>query len=566
MTDLTVVLAGQAGQGLQAATRQLARVLVRSGHHVFASADVMSRIRGGDNSNRVRVTDFPVGADSGGAELLVALEPGLVARHLGMLVAGGLVVVGDDGPEPPGGEYRVLRVPFKRLGGRNGRMVNTAALGVVAALCGIDRAALLAQVSSGYEHKGEEVVRLNAASFEGGYRAASDSGVEPVARFGSPEPDNGRLLVSGAEALALGAVAGGIALACGYPMSPGTAVLEALAGWSSRTGMVVEQPEDEVAAVNLALGAAFAGRPALVATAGGGLSLMNEGLSLAGMTETPLVVMSGMRPGPATGLATRTAQADLLSAASCGHGEFARAVLCPGDATQAFAAGRDAALLAEEFQTPVLVLFDQFLADGLWTVDGFEFPEAQAASGRQGSPGSYRRYEPSDSGVSRRILPGTRGELVYADSDEHTAEGHITESAEVRVEQSGKRLRKLVGLAGRIPVPERYPDRDARTLVACFGSTRWAVREAVDRLRAQGQDIGMLHLPGAWPFPAEPFRQLARAGRRLVTVEGNLTGQLAALIRQETGMRADPAVRRYDGRPLTVADVEEGLASDGTGS
>lgn len=566
MTDLTVILAGHAGQGLQAATLQLARAVVRSGYRAFASADVMSRIRGGDNSNRVRVTDFPAGADSGRAELLVALDPGLVGRHLGMLVPGGLVVVGDDGPEPPGGEYRVLRLPFKRLGGPNGRMVNTAALGVVAGLCGIDRAVLLSQVRSGYEHKGEDVVRLNSASLESGYRSVADSGFEPVAKLGSPDPDNERLLVSGAEALALGAFAGGIRFACGYPMSPGTAVLETLARWQARTGMVVEQPEDEVAAINLALGAAFAGRPALVATAGGGLALMNEGLSLAGMTETPVVVMSGMRPGPATGLATRTAQGDLLSATVFGHGEFARAVLCPGDAGQAFAAGRDAAWLAEEFQTPVLVLFDQFLADGLWTADGFDFPDRTPGPGWQGPPGSYRRYEPGESGVSPRILPGALGELVYADSDEHTAEGHITESGEVRVEQSGKRLRKLAGLAGRSPMPERYPDRNAQTLVACFGSVRWAVREAVDRLRARGKDIGMLHLPAAWPFPSEPFRQMARAGRRLVTVEGNLTGQLAALIRQETGMRADPAVRRYDGRPLTVADVEAGLAPDAEGN
>jgi 2-oxoglutarate ferredoxin oxidoreductase subunit alpha len=256
------------------------------------------------------------------------------------------------------------------------------------------------------------------------------------------------------------------------------------------------------------------------------------------MTEMPVVIMVGMRPGPATGLATRTAQADLLFAISAGHGEFARAVLAPADAQQAFTAGQRAFAIAERHRTPVIVLFDQFVADASWTV-------------QEPGDGAAGTAEPAGP------RPGTAGRLVYLDSDEHTAEGHITESARVRVEQSDRRLGKMKSIAQELLPPE-CSHADAATLVFCFGSTRGVVAEAVSRLRARARSVGMVHLCDVWPFPTETVRGLA-GGKRLLTVENNYTGQLARLIRQETLLEVAASVRRFDGRQFRVAEVEAGI-------
>jgi len=562
VTDFGLFLAGQAGQGLETAARVLGRALVRGGYRVLVSLDVMSRIRGGHNACRFRITDEAVRADADLFDALIALSPELAGQHLAELKPDGVVVVDEDGADLPEGEYRILRLPLakavKQQGGR--RSANMVALGVFAGSVGLEDGLLTAAVREQFAGLGSKVVEENVASCRAGRELASDAGLRVSTELVSHDSDRSLMLLTGAEAIALGAVAGGAIYASGYPMSPGTGVLEALARWSGQTGMVVQQAEDEVAAINQACGASFAGMPAVVATAGGGLSLMNEGLSLAGMTETGLVVCSGMRPGPATGLATRTAQADLLFAITCGHGEFPRAVFCPGDAEQAFQATAKAVRLADEYQTPCIVLFDEYLADAFWTVDGLAAPSAPVAEQWRGRDYAYRRYEVTKSGVSPRLRPGTPRQLVYADSDEHTEEGHITESADVRNRMVEKRFRKQAGLADRMDKPVLYPEPDAAAVVGCFGTAAGVVREAVDRLRAEGRNVAMMSFCDVWPFPVERVRELTRRSKRLVTVEGNFTGQLAQLITQETRLRVDGVVRRYDGRQFRVADVERQLA------
>jgi 2-oxoglutarate ferredoxin oxidoreductase subunit alpha len=307
----------------------------------------------------------------------------------------------------------------------------------------------------------------------------------------------------------------------------------------------------------------------MTCTAGGGFCLMNEALSLAGMTETPLVLCVGMRPGPATGLATRTAQADLLFAIYAGHGEFPRAVLTPADAAQAFQAAQDAFRIADKFQTPVIILFDQFMADALWTVERSSLKsEVQSPSSIVSSPEglqayAYRRYELGESGVSPRLLPGTPQQLVYADSDEHNETGHITESAAMRVRMVDKRNAKTAGIRQELTESkakvEVEAEVEAETLVFCFGSSRGVVAEAVARLRDKGRKVAMVHLSHVWPFPAEAVANLAAKSAKVVTVEQNYSGQLAQLLSQECGLRVAGTVRRFDGRQFTVAEVEAGL-------
>lgn len=557
--DLGIIISGRAGQGMQVVSQVLGRVLVRSGRHVLATQDVMSRIRGGHNFSRIRVSSGPALAECDRAQILLALDKELVRPHLEELDRTAIVIVDDEDGSCIASEHRVVCIPLRRLAAEHGEAVmqNSVALGAVTAL--FDKAGdLLPPVlAETFRLKGDAAVQGNVACAAAGRDYVRRQA--PDVRITLPEPTAGqRLFLTGSQALGLGAIAAGVRFVAGYPMSPATPILEYLAAHVEDAGMVVELVEDEIAAINAIQGAAFAGVRAMTATAGGGFSLMCEGLSLAGMTETGIVVMLGMRPGPATGLATRTAQADLLFALSAGHGEFPRAVLAPADAGQAVALARRAFAIAAAYQTPAIVLFDQFLGDASWTMPRPETPAVPAADSPPAEPFSYRRYALTDSGVSPFVRPGTAGQLVYADSDEHTEEGHITESAETRTLMAQKRLRKEAGIAGMMPAPDvLHPD--AGTLACCFGSTRGIVLEAVTRLHEAGHDVGMVHLSGLWPFPAAALAGIAQ-NRRLLTVEQNCTGQLARLIRQETGLKVRTGIRRYDGRQLRVAEVEQGLA------
>ncbi len=597
MNELNLIVTGHAGQGLQAISRTLGRMLVREGHHVFISQDVMSRIRGGHNFARVRISNAPVAADGDKTQVLIALDPALVARHVSDLAEDAVVVTGAGGELPDG--LNVIRLPLADIARERGKdpvTVNAVAVGAALALVGLEPAGLKEMFESQFGHKGEEVVERNVAAAEAGYNAVledhlrccphrlkapttglghetAEIGDSPTERlrptqrgtvpiFGGQSPFSERVLISGTEALALGAIAANVRVVTGYPMSPATPILEYCFRHAQEAGLIVEQTEDEVSAANLAIGAAFAGVRAMVCTAGGGFCLMNEALSLAGMTEVPLVMCVGMRPGPATGLATRTAQADLLFAINAGHGEFPRAVLTPADAEQAFGAAQDAFRIADKYQTPVIILFDQFMADALWTVERsclesvVHGPESRVVPGEL-KPYSYRRYEATSNGVSPMLVPGAPGQLVCADSDEHSEEGHITESAAMRVMMVSKRNTKLEGIRQELPEPQASAEVGA--LVFCFGSGRGVVSEALERLRAKGVSAAMVHLDHVWPFPAGAVAEMATEGRKVVTVEENYSGQLAQLLLQECGVRAAGTVRRYDGRQFTVAEVETRL-------
>ena len=569
MNELDLIVAGQAGQGLQVISRTLARMLVRAGYHVFVSQDVMSRIRGGHNFARVRISTAPVAADGDKAQILVALDPALVEQHI-LHLAPDAVVVAEAAGELPEGINRV-GLPLADLAREHGKdpvMVNSVAVGASLALVGLEPAGLEGMFRGEFASKGEDVVKRNVAAAEAGYRAVLEEQKRCCPhRLQAPVTRGDRLLISGAEALALGAIAAGVRVVTGYPMSPATPIVEYCFRHAQEAGLIVEQTEDEVSAANLAIGAAFAGARSMVCTAGGGFCLMNEALSLAGMTETPLVLCVGMRPGPATGLATRTEQADLLFAINAGHGEFPRAVLTPADAGQAFQAAQDAFAIAEKYQTPVIILFDQFMADALWTVerDAFKMDNLQGRQERRAPDGlkpySYRRYEVTESGVSPIVLPGTGQQVVYADSDEHNEEGHITESAAMRLLMANKRNAKLAGIRQALEAPkvEDGAEVETETLVFCFGSSRGVVSEALARLRTKGLNAAMVHFGNIWPFPAKAVAALLREDSKAVTVEQNYSGQLAQLLSQECGVRAAGIVRRYDGRQFTVDEVEAGL-------
>ncbi|HUV87723.1 MAG TPA: 2-oxoacid:acceptor oxidoreductase subunit alpha, partial [bacterium] len=453
----------------------------------------------------------------------------------------------------------VLAVPYKEIA--TGRYRNVAALGVVACLLGLDEE-LVAGVVEGYFGKKGKAVAENRQALSKAFAWAA--ALEPRNRrpLAGVETPAERLTLNGNQAVALGAVSAGVKFCAFYPMTPSTSIPLTLIAHAEEMGLTVEQAEDEIAAINMALGASYAGAPALVATSGGGFALMVEGVSLAGMTETPIVIVVAQRPGPATGLPTRTEQADLEFVLRAGHGEFPRAVFAPGDVEECFHLTRKALELAQRFQGPTFVLTDQFLADSYRAVEPFDV-EGLPPVGSYAAPPEfaepYARYAVTDSGVSPRLLPGVSRHLVVVDSDEHTEDGHLTEDLDARVRQVEKRRRKESGIRAEV-VPPRYDgDERPELLLVSWGSSKGAVAEAAANLRANGAKAATLHFPQVWPLVPGQFLGRLREAKRVVAVEGNASGQLARLIRAEAGFEVGERVSRYDGLPLTPEYILRGL-------
>lgn len=552
-SSVNIVIGGEAGQGLATVGEFLAKALVRAGYAIVVTQDYMSRIRGGHNTFAIRADPVGVQAPTESIDLLVALSADTLPLHRDRLSSRALVLA-DTAADLDGAPG--LAIPYKTLSPRP-LYENMAALGVLGALLCLDPAWITGLVREKFAPKGEAVVAANLAVFG----AAMDWTVAQGATFpclAPPYRTDKRLMLHGNEAIALGALCAGVNFSSFYPMTPGTSVIQTLIDQADALGVVVEQAEDEIAAVNMAIGASYAGARPLVSTSGGGFALMVEGVSLAGMLETPVVVVLAQRPGPATGLPTRTEQADLDLALHAGHGEFPRAIFAPGDVPQCFQLAYRAVDTAERFQSPVFLLTDQYLADSYRDVAPFDLtnlPPVARPLTRVDDPAGYERYAMTPSGVSPRLLPGFTEAVVVLDSDEHTPDGHITEDLAVRVAMQDKRMRKLGGLTGAALPPDVHGDPAGATLLACWGSTLGAALEAAQRLRERGEAACLLHFSQVWPLSPDTFLPALAAARRTVMVEGNFSGQLARLIRRETGYVFNAVITRYDGLPFTAAYI-----------
>ena len=544
---LNILIGGEAGQGLVTVGQILAKSLVRGGYYIVVTQSYQSRIRGGHNTFAIRVGVDEVDASQEPVDLLVALDRHTVTLHRGDLTPDGLVVLdGTLGID----DDSVLKVPFKELAQE--RFTNIAALGVVGSLLGLDEELMARTVDDFFGKKDAKLAAENRRVLAGGAgwaaeHAASSHRLSPA----SNRPQ--RLMMNGNEAIALGALSGGLRFYSFYPMTPSTSIGLTLAGQAKRMGLIVEQAEDEIAAINMAIGASFAGAPSMVGTSGGGFALMVEGVSLAAMTETPLVIAVAQRPGPATGMPTRTEQADLEFVLHAGHGEFPRAIFSPGTVEECFHLTRRAFELAERYQGPMFLLTDQFLADSYRAVAPFAVENLNTVRAGTGAVVSspYLRFAITESGVSPRLVPGITEHLVVADSDEHTEDGHITEDLSVRRQMVEKRLRKGERIRAEVIAPEKEGESNPDLLLVSWGSSKGAVQEAASRMKSNGGKLATLHFSQVWPLVPEQFMSHLASARQVVCIEGNAFGQLAGLIQRETGFQIKNKVLRYDGLPLT---------------
>lgn len=559
--DINIRVTGGAGQGVHTVGNLVSRVAVAAGRHFHVTQDYMSRIRGGRNSQSVRIGSEVVRAGREKADILLALNPEHLPFFLPGVEEGGFALA-----DAPPGPAPLVPIPLKEMAAAAGSpiLANMAGAGAIMAALDIPEETAVPVLSADFKgdflDKNLKALRLGAAWWRERLSVAAED------RFRiPPAPFSPRLIISGNEAVALGALAGGCKFAAGYPMTPGTGILSVLANEGPQLGLVFEQAEDEIAALNMAIGASYAGARAMVATSGGGFALMVEALSLAGMLETPVVIALGMRPGPATGMPTRTEQGELDFVLSAGHGEFPRLVLTPGSPEEAFDLAQRAMDLAEAFQVPAFLLTDQLFADTVVDVDpgALEIRPVRRHVVRgeavpRTAAGRYLRYAVTESGVSPMAVPGEPGITVVADSDEHTEDGHISEDHASRVRMVDKRLRKGEGLAERSLPPLLSGSPNGEILLVGFGSTKGAIEEARQLLAREGLSAAAVHLRQVWPFPAREIAEIIPRYRTALTVENNASGQLARLIRRETGVRVRGTISRYDGLPFTPA----GLAAE----
>ncbi len=590
--DISFKIGGEAGQGVETSGMGFAKAIARAGLYIFGVQDYMSRIRGGHNWYQVRIAERQIYAHQPKVQLLIAFDERTVKEHLSEVVEGGVVIY-DEGFKKVDGEVIKARgaipmpMPLYRFAeeiGGDKRMMNTAALAAAAAIMEFDLSYIERQIREAFgRRKGSEIadrnIRVANAAYELALRRYADLfdwKIEAIPN--APQ----RMVINGNQALGLGALAAGCKFVASYPMTPASSLFEFMCAQAQRFGIVVRQTEDEISGLLHCIGAAHAGVRAFACTSGGGFSLMVESLSLAGSTETPVVIVLAQRPGPATGLPTRTGQEDLLFALHAGHGEFPRAVLAPGTIEQCFYEMARAFNIAEKYQMPVIVFTDNFLANSLRAIEpeAFDFRKITENIDRgelilphehdkveQAVTNGYRRYEFSETGVSLRIPPGNPKAVYSVAGEEHIPEGYIDweETAENRNRMMQKRMRKLdTAVHNDMRLPEFYGPEEAEVTLVCWGSSYGSCREAVDALNHNGLKANMLHFIDIQPLDWDSVTDILDRCRSWVAVEGNYSGQMARWLRMNTGRKADAIISKYDGRPLNpnyiIGHLQEALA------
>jgi 2-oxoglutarate ferredoxin oxidoreductase subunit alpha len=563
--DISIRIGGAAGQGIQTISSIIARTFVRHDFYVFVNQDFESRIRGGHNFDQVRISNTPVRAVADQVQILIALDEETTGQDIRCLAENGVLLFDGETIGFKSDNPNHLSVPLARIAAEAAKskiMINAVATGAATALLDFDLQPVLNDLQEQFQPRGAEMVTKNQKCATAGYEFVRQNWHKKSSfRIPSAQMSRRKMLLTGSQAIAFGAMASGLKLYSGYPMSPATTIMEFVSSHADKYKIVLEQAEDEIAAINMVIGANFAGVRAMTATSGGGFCLMVEALSLAGMSETPVVIVVAQRPGPSTGLPTRTEQADLNLVMHAGHGDFPRAILAPGYPEQALSLMSKAFNLADKYQTPVIVLGDQHFGDAYFTVDELDLGGITIDRGHVlidqdlPSPLEYKRYAPSESGISPRILPGQTKAVLYADSDEHTVEGHITESATVRNQMMGKRMQKLEGLRRDIGPPEIYPSGPAEIVLLGWGSTHGAIKEAVDKLNQNGIAAQMLHYSELFPFNPRHVSTPELQKAKIIAVENNFTGQFADFFSKATGLAVNLRILKYDGRPFTSREI-----------
>lgn len=560
-TDLEVLIGGPAGSGVFATGAVAAKTLLQHGYDVFTTNEYPSTIRGGHQWVLVRAKlNGKAFSHRGTPDAILALDAHTALEHGGRLKDRGAILC-DESVAQTLNMHRIVPLPLSKIikeAGAPPVAVNMAGLGALLGMLGCDLELLLNAVKRQWEKA--RVAELNVKVAELGYEEGVKHGSMLSFKVRRVEAKQ-RLLLDGNSAVALGALAGGMSFFTAYPITPASPILHFLAEVQEECGIIVVQAECELSSINMAIGAAFAGARAVVATSGPGLSLMAEALGAAAMTETPIVIVNVQRSGPSTGLPTHTAQGDLRFAIHASHGEFPRVVLAPGDPVEAYQLSCEALNLAWKFQVPVILLTDKFLAESHWTVHELPEVELQDADFYQPEPSvKYARYKLTEDGVSPLVFPGVKGVRIYTNTNEHDEQGFVTVDPAVVKLMQEKRFRKLKELSKLSESRGVKVYGEGDTALVVWGSVKSVAMEALEKV----EGVKLVQVIWLEPFPR---RSLAKEieGCKVLVAENNFTSQLVSLMRENLKLEPHAVLNKYDGRPFSPQELNEFMKANAGG-
>jgi len=559
LESINIKIGGKAGEGVKITGQVLAKVFSRSGYSTFSYQEYPSLIRGGHNTFQIHLSSNETYSQVKMIDILLAFDKNTIDLHQDELKDNSIILYDNEKVElfqTDKGHY--VGIPIFKIAQEvagNPLMGNNVFLGALLALIGLPLDHLNKIIKETFKNKGEQIVKSNHECARTGYDHILKDHKDKIVDFAKPHNSSEKMVITGNEAVALGAISAGMKFFTAYPMTPATSILHYLAKEAERYGIVVKQPEDEISAINQVIGASFAGVRAMTATSGGGFCLMTEGFGFAGVSETPIVVIVSQRPGPATGMPTWSGQGDLQFMIHTAQDEFPRLILAPGDAIECFELTKVAFEMAEKYQIPTIILLDKNISESYYSNNPFA---SRTANKRYSFVGkqeqNYLRYKITENGISPRPFLGEKGFHHLVNSYEHDEYGFATEESKQRINMVDKRARKFEALKTEIPQQEIYGQKETEFSLISWGSNKAVIREALKSL----PNVNYLHLSWVWPLPEKQIKDFAKKAKKLIVIECNSEGQLSNLIHERTGIETEKFLK-YDGRPFYPEEIIEYL-------
>ncbi|MEH6946433.1 2-oxoacid:acceptor oxidoreductase subunit alpha [Bacillus sp. JJ634] len=569
INQLSWKVGGQQGEGIESTGEIFCIALNRLGYYLYGYRHFSSRIKGGHTNNKIRVSTKETRAISDDLDILVAFDQETIDVNYHEMHDGSIIIADAKFKpvKPDDTEASLYVVPFTEIATDLGTslMKNMVAIGATCAILGMEISVFSEVVEEIFGRKGEEIVKKNMGAIAAGYEYMKDELGEQLGSMKLEEVDGQkRLFMIGNDAIALGAIAGGCRFMAAYPITPASEIMEYLIKKLPALGGTVIQTEDEIAAATMAIGANYGGVRTITASAGPGLSLKMEAIGLAGITETPIVIVDTQRGGPSTGLPTKQEQSDLMAMIYGTHGEIPKIVMAPSTVEEAFYDTAEAFNLAEEYQCPVIVLSDLQLSLGKQTVQPLDYSKVEIRRGKlvdydipdTEGHAYFKRYEVTADGVSPRVIPGMKNGVHHVTGVEHDETGKPSESPLNRKAQMDKRMRKIQNIRFHTPVYKNVPHAESDLLIVGFNSTRGAIEEAIERLEADGIKVNHAQIRLIHPFPTDEVLPLVQTAKKVVVIENNATGQLANILKMNVGhVNKISSILKYDGNPFLPHEI-----------
>ena len=584
------MIGGKAGEGIEAPGNMFARLCMNAGLWLHATREFYSVIKGYNNINQIRVAERPVKSHTNKYDLILAIDDETVPRYYGDVVPGGGIIydpslVSENSVQSevrPGGALKydaklmkealsrddinyfpvpMSDIAMEKVGLKLAK--NIVAIGAALALLDYDVQPLLDLIVKTFARKGDEVVNKNIDAAQAGYNYAREKfSREFNYQLRDVKNPVKKFFADGNECMVFGAIKAGLKFVSEYPMTPSSSVLHTSAKYAQKYDISVNHVEDELSAMNMAIGAGFAGVRSLVATSGGGFALMTEAVGMAGMIEAPVVCIEVQRPGPSSGLPTRSGQGDLRQVMHASQGEFPRIVMSPGNHEEAFYMAHEAFNLAERYQCPVFIISEKYLAEGRAALPYLETDHLKIDRGKllreSEIKAGYKRYQITEDGLPPRTIPGQKGGAHLANTYEHLESGHSTEEVSHVNAMFERRMKKMELIEKNLPAAELEGDPKADFTIVCWGATYMPASEALELLERDGIKANLLHVK--YVLPLQPgVRGILEQCKRPVLAEGNYTGLLGGVIAEKAGIDIQSKILDYSGRPFTPDKIYEAI-------